>query len=77
MTEQRDKVKRAWYDALVAQGHTPVMIGDEINMWVLNSQHHNGPGCDLCDDCWCEHCLAPTDVGPCTGIITLPNLLSR
>ncbi len=59
---------REWANALIINGHVPVLneLG-EIEMWVLNEQHHNGPGCAQCQEMWCEHCLEPSDVGPCQG----------
>jgi hypothetical protein len=60
--------KLTWFDALVAQGHTPVLneCGD-LDVFVCNVGHHNGPGCSTChwDDCW--HCLKPTDIPKCKG----------
>lgn len=29
----------------------------EIDVWYVEYDYHNGPGCRACVDSWCMHCL--------------------
>ncbi len=56
----RDQTKQLWQKALVAAGHTPKLDEDgELDMFTLDYDHHNGPGCTACGQTWCEHCRNP------------------
>lgn len=41
---------------MVEKGHTPCMDNEEIDMFYLEYEHHNGPGCTTCKWSVCEHC---------------------
>ena len=28
----------------------------EVDIFVLDYDFHNGPGCELCGNVWCQHC---------------------
>lgn len=28
----------------------------EVDIWYLDQDFHNGPGCRACHGSWCEHC---------------------
>jgi hypothetical protein len=48
------------YAALEKAGHKLVRREDgSVNEWVLDDDNnfHNGPGCELCGQSWCQHCL--------------------
>lgn len=32
--------------------------GDEIDMWALDNDYHNGPVCERCGETFCIHCYA-------------------
>jgi hypothetical protein len=36
-----------------------------IDIWVLDADFHNGPGCINCDMSWCQHCRP--SIKPCLG----------
>lgn len=57
-----------WYDAMKRQGHVPIMYGDEIDMWVMDYEYHNGPGCQVCHWSCCQHCDSPAGVPKCGAI---------
>lgn len=66
-----------WIDALVAAGHTPAWDddGNELDVFFLSVDMHNGPGCSACYDNWCEHCDGPEAVardGRCRKAPPLP-----
>ena len=47
-----------WYKELEDKGHE--LILDEygsIDIWVLDYDYHNGPGCAKCGISWCHHCM--------------------
>lgn len=52
--------------AMIAKGHTPRMNDDgSVDIFVTDVGHHNGPGCSVCRDTWCQHCTAPEKIEPC------------
>ena len=55
-----DKKEKLWYDIMVERGHTPIMDeydGEkELNYFVYDYDHHNGPGCSVCNWSVCWHC---------------------
>ncbi len=61
-----DTAAEKWRAALVKNGHVPTLTDEgKIDMWAHYYEHHNGPQCESCYECWCEHCLNPEDVVPC------------
>jgi hypothetical protein len=42
----------------------------DIDHWVLDVDHHNGPGCRLCHYSFCEHCTRVEDIEPC-DVVTI------
>jgi hypothetical protein len=51
---------------LEAAGHVLKREEDgSIDQWVLDYEHHNGPGCINCDQSWCSHCY--NEIKPCPG----------
>ncbi len=58
---------KEYYAAIEAAGH--LLRRDErgeVDFFALDSGHHNGPGCELCHDTWCQHCrdsIEPCSVG--------------
>lgn len=50
------------------KGHTLRRGADgDIDSFVVDAGFHNGPGCIVCGDDWCEHCTSAEDVEPCPG----------
>lgn len=45
-------------------GHK-LMLNEEgqVDFWIVDSNFHNGPGCELCGKSWCWHC--PNQIAPC------------
>jgi hypothetical protein len=55
-----------YLEKLEAAGH--VLKRDQygcIDLFVLDYEYHNGPGCINCHDSWCEHC--EDEITPCIG----------
>lgn len=51
---------------VVTAGHTLKRDKDgRVDSWVMSYDIHNGPGCTVCGDSWCEHC--PGRIEPCDG----------
>ena len=57
-----------WYDAMRRQGHIPRMYDGEIDVWVMDSDIHNGPGCQVCWWSCCMHCDSTSDIPKCGAI---------
>lgn len=58
-----------WITAMKAKGHSPILDEDgELDCWVMEFDIHNGPGCSICGDSWCEHCTKPEEIGACDCI---------
>ena len=64
-----------WLDELVSRGHTPDVydqdvgeLAGQLNPFVLDADHHNGPGCTTCGWKCCWYCDRSTDqIPPCKG----------
>lgn len=57
-----------WIEAMKAKGHLPVLDEDgNLDTLVLDIDFHNGPGCQLCGESWCHHCLDPEDIPQCSN----------
>lgn len=48
-----------------SKGHILKREDGEIDIWVLDADYHNGPGCVKCHDCWCYHCR--DEIDECEG----------
>lgn len=51
-----------WKRIMIERGHVPRVSehnADDIDIFVMDSDYHNGPGCTLCWDAWCMHCDKP------------------
>lgn len=49
--------KKDYYEMIEAAGH--ILKRDdvgEIDIFVLETHTHNGPGCVNCESMWCHHC---------------------
>ena len=60
--------RRTWVKALREKGHNPRF--DEcgfLNIFVLDIDHCNGPGCSICKQSWCWHCSSLDQIPECTG----------
>jgi hypothetical protein len=60
-----------WYEAMKAKGHKPKMNEDYgdgllLDMFVVDSGFHNGPGCEVCYWSCCMHCSSTDDIPECT-----------
>lgn len=60
-----DRMKTKWFDAMVAKGHTPIVDEDGLNLFVLDEDIHNGPGCNVCHISFCMHCRGIKDIPEC------------
>jgi len=50
-------VSDSYFKTLEAAGHTLQRDGDgHVDIFVLDVENHNGPGCTTCGDAWCHHC---------------------
>ena len=58
----------SWFRVMKEKGHTPQLNEDgKIDMFALDAGHHNGPMCETCGDCWCEHCVEPDSIKTCSN----------
>lgn len=57
-----------WIEAMRAKGHSPCMEDGRVDIFVMDSGFHNGPGCITCGESWCMHCTAPENIEPCIGV---------
>ena len=59
---------RDWTDALREKGHIPRRdrYGD-VDFFVVDVAHHNGPGCSRCGEAWCWHCKDIEQIKECPG----------
>jgi len=39
----------------------------EVDNFVVSEGFHNGPGCLVCSESWCEHCACNREIEPCDG----------
>lgn len=62
----KDEMDR-WIVAMKAQGHLPRMDSVGLDIFVFDTGHHNGPGCETCGASWCMHCDGPEEIEPCTS----------
>ena len=62
--------------ALIPMGHEFYLDewGD-IDNFFMELDHHNGPGCSLCDDSWCHHCEPEVYTELCPVAIAQPKLI--
>lgn len=61
-TEELEPFEQKVVDA----GHVLVREADgSVDIFVMDNDLHNGPGCSVCGDCWCHHCDGPVE--PCDG----------
>lgn len=57
-----------WILAMIAKGHVPKREADgSVDIFVQDSDIHNGPGCSVCGESWCWHCTDAEDIKPCIG----------
>lgn len=57
-----------WEQAMRKKGHVPVMGKDNrLDHMVLSSRTHNGPGCSVCGQTWCWHCVTELSIQRCQG----------
>lgn len=67
-SKEFEKEMGLWETALIKKGHTPILYEGQLDIFVLDVGHHNGPGCSVCRDMWCWHCMKnPEDLPECTG----------
>ena len=62
--------------ALVPMGHEFYL--DEyggVDIFFEEYDHHNGPGCALCNNSWCHHCEPEVYTEPCPVAVTQPKLI--
>jgi hypothetical protein len=58
MTKQElNKLSRdEYYSYIESKGHVLKRYEGEIDIWVMDADYHNGPGCEKCLRSWCHHC---------------------
>ena len=62
--------------ALVPMGHEFYLDKwGGVDIFFMESGYHNGPGCSLCDDLWCEHCEPEVYTETCPVATTQPQLI--
>lgn len=57
-----------WNERAEQLGH--VLKRDEdgaVDLFVVDSGFHNGPGCSRCGESWCHHCTNAASIEPCKG----------
>ena len=55
-------------EQLKARKHIWILdaMGDRDN-WQLDIENHNGPGCEVCHETFCEHCHDVDSLAGCEG----------
>lgn len=55
------------YEELLEQaGHNLIRHEDgTIDIFQMDAGYHNGPGCSICGESWCQHCR--DEIKPCPG----------
>ena len=57
---------KRWFDAMKAKGHMPYVNSDgSLDDFVLDYDHHNGPGCQACGWSVCHHCEDVDSIPEC------------
>jgi hypothetical protein len=57
----------ALVDRIVQAGHVLKLDEDgAVDEFVCDAGYHNGPGCSVCGESWCQHCASPR-VETCDG----------
>lgn len=65
-TEQIDFENMSWAEVAEARGHRLRRDEDgSIDHFVTDYGYHNGPGCEICKESWCEHCTSAEDIEVC------------
>lgn len=62
-----DAKQEKWMKALQDKGHTPVMDGGQLEMFVTDNDFHNGPGCSECGWTTCWHCNTEASIPQCSA----------
>jgi hypothetical protein len=55
------------YAAIEAKGHVLQRKGSEVDDFVHEYENHNGPGCEVCGESWCQFCVDVKDIKECVG----------
>ena len=64
MIEYRDMFAKRMKE----MGHDPILNKEgDMDVWVVDHELHNGPGCKKCGKSWCYHCKGIEDIRPCVG----------
>lgn len=54
-------------ERIVAAGHVLKLDEDgAVDEFALSVEGHNGPGCSVCGESWCQHC-ENANIAPCDG----------
>lgn len=59
-----------FYCMLEERGHhLKRLASGEVDYFAYDGDTHNGPCCEKCGECWCEHCYSNpkswVDIDPC------------
>lgn len=54
-----------WLEALIAKNHTPKTEDGELDIFALEIDGHNGPGCVKCGWRCCWHCTRIDEIPDC------------
>jgi hypothetical protein len=71
-----DEWEAHWMATFRAQGHSPVMHGDDpewVDKFVTEGGFHNGPGCKTCGWTTCYHCTPASEIPKCTAITPITS----
>lgn len=64
-----DAEDASWFEAMKAKGHMPILEENgNLDVFVLEYDHHNGPGCSACGWSCCHHCDSIESIPECTSI---------
>ncbi len=62
----RDRDK-SWFDKMIEMGHIPRMYDGNLDVFVVDYDIHNGPGCSACNWSICMHCRSIDEIPECTN----------
>lgn len=69
----RDQEDRMWLEAMKAKGHMPIVDEDgDLDIFALEADTHNGPGCAACGWSCCMYCTKVEDIPACDVVVVEP-----
>lgn len=63
-----------WLRVMKEKGHSPRFDEDgDLDIFALEADPHNGPGCSVCGGMWCWNCEQPEEIEACDVLDLVAN----